>query len=67
MGGFGSTRPRRATWAGVCLAERLPFVKFTLHFLEESSALADAVSCSFSCTYGNLQFLRWPSCICSTA
>ena len=51
MDGFGSTRPRRATWAGVCLVERLPFVKFTLYFLEEFSAMSDAVSCAFSCTY----------------
>ena len=36
MGGFGSTRPRRATWAGVCLAERLPFVKFTHQLYKRS-------------------------------
>ena len=44
MGGFGSTRPRRATWAGVCLAERLPFVNFTHQTLQEISALFRVVS-----------------------
>ena len=55
MGGFRSTRPRRATWAGVCLAERLPFVKFTYQLLGEISALSlcpfqmDSVKTCYRC------------------